>query len=238
VDISLDKLPADLAPVSCWDYKPESDLARFYPYVRATPVHGLYSMSLDRFILVDSLDLSAVVQTAQLLSSKLFLVTYVLPEGLPLTNQNCMRWTLKNKLRQSFAHKPPLVVMKPDGKILEDGWPAGDLETHFADQEYALFVWRATLALRLTNMQLNMVDHPFYMKFFPQADTLRAYHDDTKWPVGFVTAIERVLYLSNSVNEALHEFAQLLPPDRLTKSLQSYYEIFYNLLGWWPEIPR
>lgn len=71
---------------------------------------GIYSLILDRFILVDDRDLMLVMKTANILLSKLQTLVYCLPADHPLTNDNCIDYSIHNKTNQKIATSAALVA--------------------------------------------------------------------------------------------------------------------------------
>jgi hypothetical protein len=217
-------------------------LVSYYPFFQGFNSYGIYSPGMDRFLAVSGLDLSAVLSAAKLLSAKIATQVYVFAPGSPaLSNDDCLNWTLRDKSVHLSDLQTPIVnlLASPKDLVRADTEVNSQENPEFVKtQDYVLFLLRAVHALRLTDAKLNTVDQGYYSRFlsgFPEADRFRVYIDDTKWPRGFVTTIETVLYKSQSVEEALQGFSLLFPYGRsMHVDLKVYAALFYELLGWRP----
>ena len=220
-----------------WDEHKLSSFRKFYPEPPAGGYgYGLYMPAVDRFLLVDPYDPLGALHAAKLLSGKVPLSVYSLPSGHSLTNRNCLLWSLRAKtVHLSEAMKPTLCELE-ENSLSEEGAPA-DFSDLVREQEFALFVWRASYALRLTDAQCNKSDHQFFLKLFSDEMgnlPLACNIDDTRWPNGFVSAVEKILYLSTTVGQAKEKLAKLLPTKKVGK-LSLYSTCFFSHLGWSPE---
>lgn len=226
------------SPSCRWDIK-DSLIEKYYLKNETRAVYGVYLSSLDRFLFLDRLDLNATLHAAKLLSGKMSLTTYVLPQKNDMTSEDSLSWVLraKNKIRLSEIDKPRLLLIEDGDEIRKIGEPKDiEMDTVLRHREYALFVLRVTYAMRLTDALCNSTEHPFYMKFFPDiASNLGYQSDDSHWPNGFIFNIEKILYLSNSVDEVLQKFSKLLPLSSYVKK-NPFALTFYDLLGWRPQL--
>lgn len=213
------------------------------------PQYALYLLSLDRFFLVDSLDLWSMQYAAKLLSSKLILVVCVLPPNVPFDNRDCMNWTI-NKKEPILPKKqtPSFTIFSEENQFLNAGISADFIdktEVLKKEQSFALFVLKATQAMILTDLvvgssdEVNNDNQKFYLDLLPQnADKKIIVADEkTPWGKGFLNEIGKILYVSDSINEALASFSKL----QFEKHEQSqenykkvYLDTFFNFFGWRP----
>lgn len=226
---------------SLWAGEPPARLRSFYPSVAAEPCYGLYSPGLDRFLIVDRYDLWTLFHAARLLSSKLPLVCYAFPPA-GLSISNCLKWTLVEKTTQLSSNQTPVLKALESPQDLVELGVAPDFSEVAAslvrDQEFALFVLRATRAMRVTDAMLNRSAQDFFTRLSPDfkaAAPFRETIDDTSWPLGFVGAVERILYHSLSIEEALERLEKQLPRRQRKDTVTEYSETFFGLLGWSPK---
>jgi hypothetical protein len=220
------------------DVHPE-ELLPYYPGFRGISCYGIHAQGVDRFLAVSGLDLAAVLHAAKLLSSKIPTHVVVFPKDSPeISNKNCLSWSIHGSgVRLSDSQTPLLIVLDSPQKLVEKGpVPGKELAER---QEFVRFLIRASHAMLLTDAVLNASNQDFYFRFFadaPELGGLNVYADDTKWPGGFVATMSKILYQSNSINDALQTIATLLPTGAAVKNpkLQCYCELFYQLLGWKP----
>ena len=72
--------------------------------------YGIFAPGVDRFLLVDYEDIWLTLQTAEILSSKLPTVVFILSPGSSLvTNDNCMDYTVFNKTKVRVNNSPMVV---------------------------------------------------------------------------------------------------------------------------------
>lgn len=241
---------------SAWAKPYNIDVLGFYQknsYESSPVKYGLYSYNLDRFLIVDSLDLWAVCETAKILSSKLALVVCVFSTPPPnnFKIENCLCWDLNDK---EFAlpqkQTPTLALIKSAHAINELGPPV-DFKNQLAnlviDQEFALFTLKSVVAARLThlffnqNAQMNNVDQSYYLKFFSdEQNNLLDYAaaDKTDWQNGFSAKIYSILYKSQNIKEALIGFSNLIPTNvdsDLYQYRRPYVNYFFRYLNWEPQ---
>lgn len=219
-----------------WQIK-GSLIESFYPGPARGNVHAIYILSLDRFLLLDSFDIQVTLCAAKLLSSKMSLMTYILPHHSSMTNLNCLQWSIKqsDSIRLAEIEKPKMMVLDDSSNVVNTDFPT-DLDPSLVieQQRYALFTLRAVYAMRLTDMMLNYNDFGFFLKLFPGAqEKFKHSIDNTKWPGGFQLNIEKILYLSETVEDALKKISMILPPSGYEKK-KPYSVSFYDLLGWAP----
>ncbi len=224
--------------------------------------YGLYSSGLDRFLLVDGLDLWTIRHASQLLSSKISTVICVFTSEEPtFLLENCLSWSLVEKHKVvPKKQTPDLQMVLSNSEIFQEGLPIDFLDKMdevVSDQEFAVFVLRATYAMRLTDLLISSSalahneDQAFYTDFFTgvlQKDNLRSAADKTDWTKGFTVEIGGILYRSQSISEALQAFTQCykncspdesIPASKFSKRANIYRKFylnrFFEFFGWRPE---
>lgn len=240
----------------------EKVLSYYQTPARVTKRYGLYSSGLDRFLLIDGLDLWTIRHAAQLLSSKIATVICVFASEEPNFNiENCLAWSLVQK--QKVVPKkqtPDLQIVLNNSEIIEEGLPIdflNNMEEVIKDQEFAIFVLRAVYAMRLTDFLVSSSalahneDQQFYTDLFVgvlQKESLNPVPDKTLWPNGFTGEIGSILYRSQSISEVLLALTDIYknchPDDSIPASKfdlraniyrKFYLNRFFEFFGWRPE---
>ncbi len=214
------------------DYLPEPESARpwlsdkgfhetFYPLSWGKEYsYTLFSPSINRFILVDSLDPWMMHETGKVLSSKVSTMVYILDKETPImTNDDCLYFTtLHKKLEKGFgspnipAHRQTASLSKiPPNMITRIGWSVDFIKPDrkaalIRLHEYAQFVLRCVYAIHLAvNHRLFFPEKEYFDTFFheqyPKHLTLT--YDSTTAPNGMINHIKTILYDSQSTEEAL-----------------------------------
>ena len=69
--------------------------------------NAIFAPGIDRFILIDEYDFWTTLQIAEILSSKLPTVAYILQPNPPdINNTNCINYTIYNKTTQNLGTSP------------------------------------------------------------------------------------------------------------------------------------
>lgn len=170
--------------------------------------YGLYVKSFDRFVLVDNKDIWVMLQTAEILSSKIASVVYLLPyEQTDINNLNCCSYRLTNKKSQTMGTTPLIfsaqspVLRTLIGNVLEfaDNRIPGELK------DYAEFVHKHSYALSFTEAFTRYDEtYSFAEKYLPvewRSNLTSTYTRDTT-SQGLFFEIRKALYLSNSIQQA------------------------------------
>lgn len=205
---------------------------------------GIYSLILDRFILVDDRDLMLVMKTANILLSKLQTLVYCLPADHPLTNDNCIDYSIHNKTNQKIATSAALVAgtypllrqLPNNATIVNSGVPE-DFKS-FQDQlsnikNYAAFVNQCNYAINLTQMIFDFDSNNIYAKNFVPADWTEQFvidQDRSNLPQGIFFELQKTLFLSQSIEEATDKIHKLW----LDHSADQFWlrDGFYSLMEW------
>lgn len=184
--------------------------------------YAIFSPGIDRFLIVDNLDPWVLHETARVLSSKISTITYVLDQPTPeMNNEDCLLFSTKYKIDERQYGGPTVMSHRQSGhmmKIRPDsvckvGWPI-DFKTkdrHNALmrlQEYARFSLRIIHSLTIGSMFRNPFPEKYYIdtffeKEYPKEFKIRA--DCTNAPEGMEKVIKNILYISDTLEQALEE---------------------------------
>lgn len=183
--------------------------------------YGIYSPSIDRFIFVDSNDMWLVLDLAEVLSSKLSTIAYVLPSGNKLSNADCISYTIFNKTEQKIGisnivagkQNPVLKFIYDDDKIIEVGYPL-DLDSDMYKKliEYINFAKKHLYAVNITDAFYNFENNrKFTDKFFPNLEdkNIISRYDTSDVNQGLLNEIRRILYFSLTQEEAQEKIIDL-----------------------------
>jgi hypothetical protein len=205
---------------------------------------GIYSLILDRFILVDNRDLTLVMKTANILLSKLQTLVYCLPADHQLTPDNCLNYSMYNKTSQKVATSAALVAgtypllrqFPNNAEIVNSGVPE-DFKSHKEQldniKNYTHFVNECNYAINLTQMIFDFDSNNTYSKDFIPTDWTDHFvidQDRSSLPQGIFFELQKILYLSHTVEEATDKIHKIW----LEHSTDQYWlrDGFYSLLGW------
>lgn len=224
-------------------------IKNYYPFRNNLNCYGIFSPSIDRFLIVDNLDPWIVFETAKIISSKIIVVCYVLNDKSieNLTNENCLLFGTTHKKGENTygaslmtSVKQPACMTNLNSEIIEKGWPFEFAEESRRDvvlkiQNYALFVLKCVYAITIADSYRNMFPeskylHDYLENYSPKE--MQIHHDSTTAPNGMVHIIKSILYNSDNANEALEEIR--LAWEKYSKNdISGFREKFYQCL----EIP-
>lgn len=180
--------------------------------------HGIFAPGIDRFILIDENDFWITLETAEILSSKLPTVAYILPNtfGVDINNANCINFTIVDKTQQKIGpspiaggrQNPMLRFLRDNNKLVNAGFPED-----FKDNEeiirkitqYAQYVHRRVYAINMTDALYNFKNnYKFADRYLDPSWTegLAAQHDRSSLDKGVFFELRKILYLSDTPEEA------------------------------------
>jgi hypothetical protein len=187
-------------------------------------LHGIFAPGLDRFILIDDSDVWATLETAEILSSKLPTLAYVLHTiKFDLNIKNCLDYTITNKTNQTIqtvsivnrSQTPCLMFIPYDTNPIENVGPNPDYNTPEKIeilerlQEYAEYVRDVVYVCKITDAMANWMDNQSFMdKYIPKKltetvdGTLTGMYDRSNAERGVFFNIRYALYISNTIEEA------------------------------------
>lgn len=229
-------------------------LEKYYPSYNNDTYYGLYSPPIRRFLLIDYHNIFALFKTAQVLSSKINTVLFILPSQYKfpkMTNDNCLRFTFQHCKFQnessghSVKQSPTATFLRADRsvKLVKANLPA-EFEDEkrrkkiLETQNYAQYINNCMHAIMLTSIIHQQIhieqEHNEYNSFLfnePQQPTL-------------TTQIMHILTLANNINEAQDQIKTLwlnlitenlnkriFWPEKWKRELQNHCSEFYEILG-------
>lgn len=228
--------------------KPTEGLISVYYTLHFKKSNGntIYLPGVDRFLLADNFDPWITLEVAEILSSKVPTQVVLLGEGIPgLSNLTALEHTIKDKTTMVIHGANILVarqtpsVRKINGadSIIEVGWPDDYSSTNSKTmllrlQEFGLFCLRICHAVKITESLHNVVPHKKYMEEYfsgmVPADFVVPV-DQTSFPKGISKTIKHILYMANSVEDALSEIEKAWL--EYSASTPLIRETFYKFVG-------
>lgn len=204
---------------------------------------GIFAPGVDRFIMVDDKDFWMTLQTAELLSSKLPTMVYILPqveEGID--NKNCINYTIVDKTQQKVGpspiaggqQNPMLRFIRDPNQIANVGLPEDyKSNTNILSQLrwYAEYVHQRVYAMNIAEAMSNIKNHSRFVNLYlgDWAAGLAARSDRSELEKGIFFEIRKILYLSNSAQEAESRTIEFL---KNNVADQGYLiETYYKILG-------
>lgn len=230
-----------------WLKPHEGLISAYYPlHFKKMNGHTIYLPGVDRFLLADNFDPWITLEVAEVLSSKVPTQVILLGEGLPgLSNLTVLEHTIKDKTSMVIHGANILVarqtpsVRKINGadSIIHVGWPddymSADSKAMLLKlQHFSLFCLRVCHAVKITESLHNLVPHKKYMdEYFsgmiPEEFTVPV--DQTGFPNGISKTIKHILYMADSVEDALVEIEQAWLS--YSGSTPAIRETFYKFVG-------
>jgi len=188
--------------------------------------HGIFAPGVDRFILIDSYDFWVTLQTAEVLSSKVPTLAYILPPlNFNLNNDNCINYTIFNKTQQRVGPSPAVVGRQhPQLKFLYDQdtiTEAGTPEDYKTEegqallaklQKYAQFVHQRMFAISITEAFYNPFNTDRFVSSYLTdnwTSGFSARHDRSSLDKGVFFELRNILYLSDNEAEAEEKIINL-----------------------------
>lgn len=207
-----------------------------------------YSPGVDRFFAVDTLDPYTALEVAQLLSGKMpgIAVCVLGPDDVTMTNENCHEYTLEEKqvfaLGASilFSRQIPAIrrfvnkSVRHVGAQLPPDYDNNDNGAVFMQfKQYARFVIQAWHAAKTCEMQFNFLpmeqyNDDFFASLNPGFET-PVDNVNGQLKTGITKEIKKILYFSNSHEEALDKIAQMWRENNTPLAIY-WRRQFYNLL--------
>lgn len=216
-------------------------------FKRRSNANCYYSPGVDRFFAVDCLDPYTSLEVAQLLSGKMpgIAVCILSTEDVFMTNENCHEFTLQEKqvfaLGASilFSRQIPAIRKFAPNSIrqvttMPDDYASGDnLKVFIEFKQYAQFVIQAWHAAKTCDMQFNFMPMEQYAEDYFDAlnPGFEAPADNVNGELrsGVTKEIKKILYFSNSHEEALAKIADMWRANNTPLSVY-WRNQFYNLL--------
>jgi hypothetical protein len=211
------------------NYKPNYTFY-YRDYQNKNKKYAIYSPAIDRFLFVTDLDMHMALETAEILSSKISNVLFVMPGTVTdvLTNDNCLNYTFENKTNIKVSdmsmsqsrHFPVLKYAYPENKIVEVGpspaYTSPDRAAILANlKEYAEYVYAVCTSIDLTfKIAGNILGETekFARKYLTNdwVKDVSYTVDSSNLEKGLAFEIRKMLYLESEVEVAHQKIIGLL----------------------------
>jgi hypothetical protein len=204
--------------------------------------NAIFSPGIDRFILVDDKDFWVTFETAEILSSKLPTLCYLLPPmDDNIDNSNCINYTIKNKIDQKVGtssiiaarQNPMLKFLYDTDEIIFKGTPI-DYEDNYVIIEnllrYAEFLQEQIYVLKIVDAFYNVGDTKRFAKSYIDdrwSESFSVRSDRSSLDKGIFFELKKILYLSNTPEEANDKIVDFWLENSIDQIyiLNGYYKI-------------
>lgn len=175
-------------------------------------MYAIYLNDYERIIAVEN-NLWIAHPAAKLLSSKLSLCICEMPDNIIINNTTCLKWKISTPELPLSIQYPKLII--PESfQIIEVGYPDGvDPKTLTDCQEFVLKVLKILSSSKTTDAMLNTGDRQYFQDLL-DFDFLSSASDESGIEQGFLKSIEKILYLSNTVEEIDIKINQLFESEK------------------------
>jgi len=213
--------------------------------------YGIFAPGLDRFVLINDTDFWMVLATAEILSSKIPTMAYILPTlDFDINNDNCLDYTLYNKTQERIGPRltsigrqnPALRAMGDRGTLACEGLPEDYKSPEKQEilkrlQEYAQYILKQVQAITMADVMFNPCDNKHFLEKHVGINNLpnfKTMADRSSAPDGALSEIRNALYLADNIEDAEERIIQIW--------LKYHTEQEYLLVGYYKllekEIPE
>lgn len=192
---------------------------------------GFYSINFERFLLVSE-DRWISLISGRLLSSK-FSLSLIEFDDSKLSNENCHTWGIKDTgLILSDRQLPRLQILKDQVIDKQTSCVDISLETFYRYKEYCKFVYNVVLSSRMTDALLNSCDHNSVFTLFDTVSSdIQTPNDDIGLSVPFLMQIDKILYWSESIDEAAEKITNIFrQKTNMVSNFENYKKTFFQYL--------
>jgi hypothetical protein len=200
--------------------------------------YSLYTPGYNRFLLVDDLDIWMLFETANIVSSKISTIVYMLPyEETDISNDNCLNYEITNLSSQKiagtpliFASQTPLIKSIFGDNVIKKNNEHLDILNDA--KKYVDFVHLHSYALNYTEFFTNYENnYNFSKKYLDEEllDTFRPTHERSTLKQGIFFNIRKILYLSDSIDEAETKLHKLWKDE--SADLPQLRELYFKILN-------
>jgi hypothetical protein len=170
-------------------------------------MHGLYSNTIERFLIVDS-DVHALYETSTVIASKM-LCNIVPMTLLEIDNTNCYEWSLGNPKGYRQSSPYPYLVIKSQDSYQRVGMQTNTPEDKFKNHlDFVRMAYCIVKSAMYTEMELpSSYEAIFSFLESPEIETYKdmGYHGadggHQDFENGFKQAIFELIYFSRDVEE-------------------------------------
>jgi hypothetical protein len=193
---------------------------------------GFYSINFERFLFIAEDKWIALI-AGRLLSSK-FSLSLIEFDNSELSNENCHTWSIKDTgMILSDRQLPRLQIL--EDQVIDKQKPCTDisLENFYRYKEYCKFVYNVVLSSRMTDALLNSCDHNYILSLYTDvSDNVEQPYDDTGWNISFIRQIDKILYWSESIDEAMNEINNIFRiKTDMVSNYNNYKKTFFGYLN-------
>jgi hypothetical protein len=149
----------------------------------------------------------------------------MIDETVNIDNSNCLTWTLSDPaMAISDKQIPRLKII--NNKLRDTGLISVDvpIDQIIKYQEFSKFVLEISQAARMTDALLNSSSQQYFLNLLDSNDRLITLNDDTGIPGGFLSSIDKILYLADNKETALDKILNLINEPEGTLSLLTLYK--------------
>lgn len=203
--------------------------------------YGIYSPGLDRFLHISNKDLWMSFETANIISSKINTIVYVMPPGHDhINNENCINYSLFNKISQKVwtsnilvgRQSPVLKMLYPDDQIVDSGFPQDFINNQEVIDHlllYIKFVYEQSAAIKISEVFYNHFNNKDFMDNYVDLETSEMLQSTKDWTgANVLRRIKNVLYLSNTPEEAEKKIIDVWK--KYTSDIGFMIEGYYKIL--------
>ena len=211
---------------------------------------GIYCPGISRWLLVDYYDCWVTFETAQIMSSKIASMVYLLPGNIEaMTNENCLLYSINviSKQKQKKGNVADLISSQiPSLRVIKSQpeWvgPPTDFNFNHKDatidslKAYAEYVRACLFAIKITQTTLAHTDMlDFATNFLPTewTDQVTPFSDHSDTPFGLLKEIKKILYFGKTLEDVKLQVHNLLERNYLNCS--GLVSRFYKFMGETPE---
>lgn len=218
-------------------------------FQRRVNANVYYSPGVDRIFAVDTLDPYTSLEIAQILSGKMPAIAVLVlskNDTMDINNFNCIEYTIKNKnpvvghAALLFSRQMPVLRRFENNELIkETAFPPDydnneNLNTFLMFHEYAKFTIRAWHAAKTTDsihnwLPMNRYAQDFFLDCLPQDFSTPHDNLNSASSIGVIAEIKKILYFSDSIEEALDQIADVWRNNDTPLS-QHWRQRFYALL--------
>ncbi len=226
-----------------------AELKNYYPSTENKKnKYVLFSPKISRFILTEKYNPFILFETAQILSSKLSTIVYIISDknnAPTINNENCLFFSIQHAAHPqdpaniNFVRQIARMIVL-DTNLYKPGYPADFLEEPKKTllstlQEYAMFCLRCMHAINWsinTNDPYAEKDHheKYYLENFFHQPQVKQFSDNVLKQSTLLATIKNILYECESIEEALPKIIDAWKP-HIKQDHTNRLKVFFDILG-------
>ena len=201
--------------------------------------YGIFSTGLNRFLLVDHLDVWIVLETANLISSKIPNVVYMLPyESNNIDNDNCLDFGISDKTGQKlgatpllFATQTPVLRTLMGENVVVKNENSVESQKVVELKQFVNYVHLHSYALNYTEAFTKYDETNSFAQKYLSKETLAHFKttvENTGLDESIYFYIRQILYLADSIEDAESKLHRLWLEH--SRDIPKVREIYFRLL--------